>query len=1080
MPVIEVPGTGLAYHLITFDGRGHEQTEDNRRPSEQASDVLRGGSVTDVFIFSHGWLHDKRKAKKRYDAWVRTMHGQQDLGVLRQQRPGFQPLLVALHWPSQPWGDQRSGRAFGAATLDDPLGDMAWIAGTPRGRDAFEVLRMAVRDEARPSDRRVLDALATLESELDLGHDHPGGPPGADREPFDPERLIQEAAPSGQSFGDPTTPRRPPLWRALQFLSFWKMKALALEVGTGGARELLETLAAAAPPDARLHLVGHSFGGIVVSGMLASADRDGRVWPAHSITMLQAAMSLWSYCNKVPYPPQTPGYFHPIIGDDRLTGPIITTQSDKDDVIGKVYGLGTRVTRRADFAASWRWPPFGAVGAYGLRGPGLDVRDDSMHHPGRPYRFSRGVVHNLEATEFIKGHSEISIPAVAYAVWSAALAGEPPPVRPASRGGTRGSVGFNGVNGETGDYLFRPLPQEEVRDLARRAPRDPGRLAKLASWLRRLTSRYLDPRYDVDPTDLSASGWGLVVPEGPEHATSEILRALEPLLERRRRQAGDRYGLYVYRVDQSSEGFLAEWRGTTDGPVDPDAMPYYLLVAGGPESIPYRLQYELDVQHAVGRVHFETMQEYERYARSVVEAEEREPVADTRAVVFGPRHPGDEATRLSASRLALPLADHLRQERPGWNVDSLLAEHATKSTLLRLLGGGDTPALLFTAGHGVGFRSGHHDQVARQGALVCQEWQLPADPGGPIPRDCYLAADDIDDGASLAGLISIHFACYSAGTPQTDDYWFLDQQMPATIAPRPFTARLPRRLLSHPQGGALAVVGHIDRAWSYSFQWSENVTNEVLFADTMLALMDGVPLGHALQVVNKRYAELATRLHEKLKPGDKFGSLYVPDAVDVSDLWAALNDARGTIVLGDPAVRLRTIPAPRPATEREHITVQDQPTAEAAPAAAAVQSAYAEEALRGTSVGDDGAGRDPADSETTAVLDRLTRTLEQVATRLAGMLDSDGGLEIMTWTSSDLTRIGHLTTDDAQGWGTLQAVTRIDPDGRTTLYLREDEGSVASSVWSAHARAVKDARIHHVEFIRTAVELLRMLRSNDR
>ena len=170
----------------------------------------------------------------------------------------------------------------------------------------------AARDNAAATEfaggRR--DAYLHLDAALDLGARGEGGPPDADREPFDPETAFANGEADAASFGGGIFGG---ILGPLRQLSFWKMKKRARKVGEGDMHRFLAALqerTAALP--ARIHLMGHSFGCIVVSAMIGGKDGAQTLpRPVDSVVLVQGALSLWSYCLKIPASRFNAGVFPP-------------------------------------------------------------------------------------------------------------------------------------------------------------------------------------------------------------------------------------------------------------------------------------------------------------------------------------------------------------------------------------------------------------------------------------------------------------------------------------------------------------------------------------------------------------------------------------------------------------------------------------------------------------------------------------------------------------------------------------------------------------------------------------------------
>ena len=410
--------------------------------------------------------------------------------------------------------------------------------------------------------------------------------------------------------------------------------------------------------------------------------------------------------------------------------------------------------------------------------------------------------------------------------------------------------------------------------------------------------------WGVEPHDVARAGWAVVF---HEEETAAVRKAMKPLIEHRRRLVGadTRVKELVYQTGESASAWLARhdvsWHN-----VVPDKVPYYLLWVGSPARLPFEVTHEIDSDYCVGLLDFQTPDEYARYAKSVVDYETAGGVTTAKEVVFfGTRHPFDDATALSADWLVGPLTEGtgVRSSRGARNSDSANARSSARPRPGRrsfrsskaCSAGRQCSSPPRTAWCGqAAIRTSSRRRVrcsARTfpGSDPCCphiSWPVPT---SPTTRAC-------------TGSSTFHFACYGGGTPRDDLYAFeLDQEVPV-IAPEPFVAALPRRLLAHPNGGALACIAHVERAWGSSITGVASSPQIRAFQRALATLLVGKPAGVAVQEFNDLSATLSEILARLL--GDVARKKAVDDGELVST-WTARNDAGGFVLIGDPAVRLR-------------------------------------------------------------------------------------------------------------------------------------------------------------------------------
>jgi hypothetical protein len=404
---------------------------------------------------------------------------------------------------------------------------------------------------------------------------------------------------------------------------------------------------------------------------------------------------------------------------------------------------------------------------------------------------------------------------------------------------------------------------------------------------------------ELNADNLEKAGWAVMFGASVDKS---IKTNLSPLVEHRKKQVGDDK-LFKILDPPAANQSAADWlltQHTSLNVVDPSkGVPYYVLIVAPPEDISFEFQYELDLYWAVGRLWLQNADDFEHYALTVVDYETRSQVPSSRKIVlFASDYNGKDngASKLLCSNLVDPLIKDPIGQSEKFKLQHFVGATATKKTLSDIFAGADadgTPTLLFTGSHGLLKLPTSKELADAQGAIVCQDWK--GDPNPPL-ADTYYAAWDLPKNAKVHGMVHFLFDCYGVGWPKNDTY---NSQKKVEISPSPMMARLPQAILGR-ENGALAVLGHIDRCWSYSYEVSGQPMDQS-FRDVLTKLMNGYRFGSATDQFNFRWAALSIPLSDTLQRMQTRRGLETLAAQQ----WVARDDARNYILHGDPAIKLR-------------------------------------------------------------------------------------------------------------------------------------------------------------------------------
>jgi hypothetical protein len=200
----------------------------------------------------------------------------------------------------------------------------------------------------------------------------------------------------------------------LNLTTWYQMKDRAGKVGANGVAAAVRAVRAAAP-GVKVHLVGHSLGGRVMAACAKALAEEG-LHTVDSLMLLQAAFSHYGLSSTLQ---NKPGFFRAVIDKSVVRGPLLSTYSAEDTVVGKAYAITSRLANDNTRAIGDHNDEFGGIGRNGAQNATQSIVEP-LHQAGAGYAFDPGKIINLNGSGgLITSHGDVRNPNVTYAFASA-------------------------------------------------------------------------------------------------------------------------------------------------------------------------------------------------------------------------------------------------------------------------------------------------------------------------------------------------------------------------------------------------------------------------------------------------------------------------------------------------------------------------------------------------------------------------------------------------------------------------------------------------------------------------------------